>query len=132
MSRPTVLVVDDEPLVTDMLAMILDLGLNVEVIVTNSSLKAREILQEGRISLLLTDYFMPDLNGLSLVRGLREQGSTVPVILLTGYCDEPELATNTDVFQPFEIIVKPWNNEHLLQRINAQLRKSSTDSEPPK
>jgi|SRR5580658_5251590 CheY-like chemotaxis protein len=132
MSRPTVLVVDDEPLVTDMLSMILDLGLDAEVIVTNSSLKAREILQQGRISLLLTDYFMPDLNGLSLVRGLRDQGSVIPVILLTGYCDEPELATNTDILQPFEIIVKPWNNEHLLQRINSWLHKTPTDLESSK
>ena len=124
MSRPVVLVVDDEPLITSMLGMILELSLDAEVITTNSSLQAREILKEGRISLLVTDYLMPDLNGLNLVRALREQGSTIPVMLLTGYCDEPELATNNELLRPFEVIVKPWNNEKLVQRINAWLSKA--------
>jgi CheY-like chemotaxis protein len=128
MSRPTILVVDDEPLITNMLSMILDLGLDAEVITTNSSLQAREILREGRISLLLTDYLMPDLNGLNLVRALRENGSVIPVMLLTGYCDEPELTANHDRFKPFEVIVKPWNNEDLLRRINAWLGNDSSAS----
>jgi two-component system response regulator YesN len=124
MSRPTVLVVDDEPLVTDMVSMVLTLGLDAEVVTTNSSLRAREILEQGRISLLLTDYLMPELNGLSLIRSLRDQGSTIPVVLLTGYCDEPEFAANADMLKPFEVIVKPWNNEQLVQRIKAWLDKA--------
>ena len=128
MSRPTVLVVDDEPLITSMLSMILDISLDADVVTTNSSLQAREILQQARVSLLLTDYLMPELNGLSLIRSLRNQGSTIPVMLLTGYCDEPELAANTDNLKPFEVIVKPWDNEQLLRRINAWLVKTPETS----
>jgi CheY-like chemotaxis protein len=123
MRQRTVLVVDDEPLVTQMLSMVFELSLDADVITTNSSLEAREILRRGEISLLLTDYLMPDLNGLKLIRSLRDQGSTIPVIVLTGYCDEPELAANAEVLGPFEIVVKPWSNEHLLQRINTWLDK---------
>jgi len=75
MSRPIVLVVDDEPLITSMLEMIFDLGLDADVVTTNSSLRAREILQQTQISLLVTDYLMPDLNGLSLIRAIRDQGN---------------------------------------------------------
>lgn len=121
MSRPIVLVVDDEPLITSMLGMVLDLSLEVEVVATNSSLRAREILRQSPISLLVTDYLMPELNGLHLIRALREQGSTIPVLLLTGYCDEPELAANTEMLKPFEVMVKPWNNEQLIRRISAWL-----------
>ena len=128
MSRPIVLIVDDEPLITSMLSMLLDLGVDAEVITTNSSLHAREILQQGRISLLITDYLMPEMNGLNLVRALREQGSSIPVLLLTGYCDEPELAANNERLKPFEVIVKPWNNEHLLQRIHDGLGNSPAGS----
>jgi len=60
---------------------------------------------------------MPELNGLDLIRFLRSQGSTIPVIVLTGYCDELELAANAEVLGPFEVVTKPWSNEHLLQRI---------------
>ncbi len=118
MRQPIILIVDDEPIVTSMLGMILDLSLTAKVVTTNSSLQAREILQQGPVSLLITDYLMPGLNGLNLARSLREQGSTIPVLLLTGYCDEPELAANTEILKPFEVIVKPWNNEQLVQRIN--------------
>jgi len=124
MNRPRILVVDDEPLITNMLSMVLDLGVDAEIITTNSSTRAREILQHGDISLLLTDYLMPEMNGLKLIRSLRDQGSTIPVLLLTGYCDEPELAANTDVLKPFEVIVKPWNNEDLLKRINGWLNRA--------
>ena len=119
MSRPTILVVDDEPLVTQMLSILLELNLDMNVVTTNSSLEARDILRKGNIALLLTDYLMPDLNGINLIRALRDEGSRIPVIVLTGYCDEPELAANAPVLAPFEVIVKPWNNEHLLQRIHA-------------
>jgi len=119
MSRPIILVVDDEPLVTQMLAMVLELSVPADVVTTNSSLRAREILLERPVALLLTDHLMPDLNGINLIRSLRERGSTVPAILLTGYCDEPELVANTQALNPFEVIVKPWDNEFLVQRIKA-------------
>lgn len=122
MNRPTILVVDDEPLITQMLSMMLDLSLDVDVVTTNSPIEACAILREGKISLLLTDYLMPELNGLSLVRMFRQLGGTIPVLLLTGYCDEPELEGNADLLKPFEIIVKPWNNEHLVERIKAHLK----------
>jgi DNA-binding NtrC family response regulator len=121
MNQPVVLIVDDEPLVTGMLRMVLELGLTAEVVTTNSPLHAREILRREKISLLLTDYLMPELNGVNLIRFLREQGSTIPVLLLTGYCDEPELALNTEKLKPFEVIVKPWSNEHLVARIKTWL-----------
>jgi len=125
MSRPTILVVDDEPLVTQMLGILLDISLDVKAVTTNSPREARELLKQGDITLLLTDYLMPELNGINLIRALRDEGSTIPVIILTGYCDEPELAANASVLGPFEVIVKPWNNEHLLDRIRARLRESS-------
>jgi len=121
MTRHLILLVDDDPLITQMLGMVLELSLNVDVVATNSSLRAREILQQGQVSLLLTDYLMPEMNGLNLVRALRDDGSTIPVILLTGYCDEPELAANTERLKPFEVLVKPWSNELLMQRIKANL-----------
>jgi CheY-like chemotaxis protein len=123
MSRPIILVVDDEPLITNMLSMVLDLNIDAEIVTTNSSPHAQELLRGGEISLLVTDYLMPQLNGLGLIRTLREEGSAIPVVLLTGYCDEPELAANTDILKPFEVVLKPWNNEDLVRRIKAGLDK---------
>ncbi len=121
MQRPTVLLVDDDPIITGMLAMMLDLCLDVTVLATNSPLEAQELLKEDLVSLLLTDYLMPQMNGIALIRFLRQRGSAIPALLLTGYCDEPELASNTSHLKPFEVIVKPWNNEFLIDRIKANL-----------
>jgi two-component system response regulator FixJ len=124
MTRPTVIVVDDEPLITSMLGMILDLSLDADVITLNSPVKVCELLQKQTASLLITDYLMPEFNGIQLVRTIREQGIMIPVVLLTGYCDEPELIANSERLKPFEVIVKPWDNEYLVKRINALLGRS--------
>ena len=124
MSLPTILVVDDDPMVTQMLGMLLDLSLSAKVVTTNSSLQAREILQGGGVTLLLTDHLMPDLNGINLARSLRNEGSRLPIILLTGYCDEPELISNVEALMPFEVLFKPWNSEVLLQRIQYWLNEA--------
>jgi len=107
-----------------MLSMILDLGLDAEIITTNSPVEARDLILNRPVSLLVTDYLMPEFNGLQLVRTIRERGFLLPVLLLTGYCDEPELAANNERLKPFEIIVKPWDNEHLIRRINFLLGKT--------
>lgn len=124
MNRPLILVVDDEPLVTQMLGMVLELNEYLEVVTTNSPLEARDILRKSRVALLLTDYLMPEINGLELIRILRSGGSTIPAIILTGYCDEPELTANAEMLKPFEILLKPWNNETLVQRIDFWLSQS--------
>lgn len=129
MDRPTILVVDDDPLVTQMLGILLDLSFNVNIVTTNSALEARAILQEKKVALLLTDYLMPELNGINLIRALRDQGGTIPVIILTGYCDEPEVEANAKVLGPFEVIVKPWDNEYLLKRIKTCLEKASASQD---
>ncbi len=124
MTRQLILLVDDDPLITQMLGMVLELSLNVDVVATNSPLRAREILRHGKVSLLLTDYLMPEINGLKLIRSLREEGNTLPIILLTGYSDEPELVANAEKLQPLEILSKPWSNDVLTQRIKANLEKA--------
>ncbi len=108
-------------MITQMLAMLLEISLDAEVLTTNEPLHARELLRERKISLLLTDHLMPQLNGINLIRELRREGNRVPVILLTGYCDEPELTTDAKSLAPFEIITKPWNNEFLLTQIHRAL-----------
>ena len=126
MSIPTILLVDDDPMVTQMVSMLLELSMEAIVLTTNDPIEARDILQDKEISLLLTDYLMPELNGINLVRALRKKGSTIPVILLTGYCDEPELTAHAASLAPFEVLVKPWNNEKLLERIHASLKLART------
>ncbi len=129
MDLPTILVVDDESMVTNMLCMWLELTLNARILTSNLPEEARDILQQEKVSLLITDYLMPKLNGINLIKGLRNQGNRIPVILLTGYCNEPELVAQSEKLAPFEIMVKPWSNENLLQRIQYWLQVTGVPSQ---
>jgi DNA-binding response OmpR family regulator len=124
MSRQLILLLDDDPLITQMLGTVLELSLNVDVVATNSPLRAREILRHGHVSLLLTDYIMPEINGLDLVRALREEGNTIPVIVLTAFSDELEHIAKTERLDPFEVLIKPSSNEILTKRIKVHLDKT--------
>ena len=81
----TILIVDDEYLIADILGFALeDEGYLVEK-ASNGS-KALEVLKEKRFQLVITDYMMPMLNGEELVRAMREDPALceLPVILMSG------------------------------------------------
>ncbi|MBF8746924.1 response regulator [Pseudomonas putida] len=81
----TILVVDDEYLIVDILGFALeDAGFIVEK--ASNGRKALDALQDKRVQLVITDYMMPVLNGEELVRAIREDLllTDLPVILMSG------------------------------------------------
>lgn len=113
----SILFVDDEPMMTDVIKMMLPLYLDAEVITTNSPHEALEILAENPVTLLITDFFMPGMNGLELIRNVRGRQLSMPIIVLTGYYDSPELKLGNHTFGTLEIMGKPWSNAKLVERI---------------
>ncbi|MBU0664767.1 MAG: response regulator [Proteobacteria bacterium] len=83
-----VLVVDDDPFSREMTVAVLeDLGYNCQL--AENGVEAMEILAgEGGCDLVISDMNMPLISGIDLFRELRNQGSSLPFILLTG--DDPE------------------------------------------
>ncbi|MBK4996997.1 response regulator [Pseudomonas sp. S37] len=81
----TILIVDDEYLIADILAMALeDEGYLVEK--ASDGEKALEALKEKRVQLVITDYMMPKLNGQELALAMRKDQALedLPVILMSG------------------------------------------------
>lgn len=81
----TILIVDDEYLIADILGFALeDEGFLVEK--ASNGHKALDALKEKRVELVITDYMMPLLNGEELARAIREelQLADLPVILMSG------------------------------------------------
>ncbi|WP_444756842.1 response regulator [Pseudomonas sp. A014] len=81
----SILIVDDEYLIADILGFALeDEGFLVEK--ASNGRKALEALREKRVDLVITDYMMPVLNGEELVRAIRDelQLADLPVILMSG------------------------------------------------
>ena len=79
--RHTVLVVDDEPAVLELVKIILSRQ-GYRVLTANSGPRALDACgrHPGNIDLLLTDVMMPEMSGFELVRGIRDQNPNLPVL----------------------------------------------------
>jgi DNA-binding response OmpR family regulator len=78
----------------------------------------------GVYSLVLLDWMIPDLDGLEVCRQARRGGSTVPILMLTARDQVSERVLGLDAGAD-DYLVKPFDVEELLARINALLRRST-------
>ena len=85
---------------------------------------ARAALAEARFDLLILDVNLPDGSGLDLLRQVRAEGSTVPVILLTANDLELDEVTGLEAGAD-DYITKPFSLAVLRARVSAQLRRSA-------
>jgi DNA-binding response OmpR family regulator len=111
---PTVLVVDDEPVIRELVAGLLEEEGYVVQQATDG-MEALTAIEDDGIDVVLSDVRMPRLDGAALVRRLRMGGHTVPVVLMS--------AIYADVDLPgVRFLPKPFALEHLLDAIHAALR----------
>jgi len=120
--QTTILIVDDEPHILRVLAFKLEQD-GFCVVRAHSGESAWEKLHEMPISLMVTDYQMPECTGLELARRMADdaQLASIPVILLTGHCfslRRAELAETSIV----ETIGKPFSPKEVVQRIAAVIQ----------
>lgn len=119
-SRPTVLVVDDEKLIVDTLAEILE-GAGFEVIGACDGWTALEKIADRRPDYLLSDVLMPQMNGVELAIAIRKMYPATRIMLLSGQAGISEilLEGQRQGFE-FELIAKPIHPlkliEHLKER----------------
>ena len=116
-----VLVVEDDPGIAEGLLLNLRLeGYDVRVAATGVA--GLELCREWRPALVVLDLMLPLMDGMQLLRTLREEGNTVPVLILTARGDE------TDRLRGFRLgaddyVVKPFSLPELLARVAAMLRR---------
>lgn len=112
----TVFVVDDDPAVRDMLWEMLRLrGIDAEVFVSGDDFL--RYFRPGRPGVLLLDIHMPGLSGHEVMARLRERGSELPVIVVTGRGDVP-LAVEAMKAGAFDVIEKPFRAGPLVALID--------------
>ncbi len=89
--KQLILVVEDDPLIRATLTDTLE-WLNYRVLTAANGREALDRLEEcAEIALVLSDGVMPDMGGVALFHAMRQEGHTVPMIILTGYPMEEEL-----------------------------------------
>ncbi|MCA1565760.1 MAG: response regulator [Acidobacteria bacterium] len=115
--RVRVLVIDDEPSVTDALRIILeDQGFEVAVAATG-----REGIEHARLTkfdVIITDLRLPDANGLDLIVTVREGDMARKVILITSYATD-EVIEQALTRGAGSVVLKPFPPSEIIQQINA-------------
>jgi DNA-binding NtrC family response regulator len=113
-NRGSVLVVDDDELVLEVVALVLKNG-GYSVHISNGAEAAFEILKKQNFDVLLSDMKMPGASGLELFEKIGQYDQYLPVILMTG-CPGRYSEVKSDR-KPFEIIKKPFDSKRLLDVI---------------
>jgi DNA-binding response OmpR family regulator len=121
MSPFRVLVVDDEPLVTEVIERYLRRD-GFEVSTTNDGNKALAAAESWAPDPIVLDLMLPGKDGLEVCRALRRDGR-VPIIMLTARGEEADRVVGLELGAD-DYIVKPFSPRELVARIKAVLRRS--------
>ncbi len=119
-----ILLVDDEPLITDSLSYSLQRE-GYEVKSARDGLSAIQAIQDFQPDLIVLDLMLPDISGLEVCRRLRAT-STTPVIMLTARGEEIDRVLGLEVGAD-DYLAKPFSFRELLARIRAILRRVELD-----
>jgi len=120
-TQPLVLVADDEPRITKLVSLALS-NEGFRVVTASSGEEALRRAEEVRPDIVLLDIVMPDIDGIEVMRQLRERRS-VPVILLTAKGSTSDKAKGLDLGAD-DYVAKPFDLDELAARVRAVLRRA--------
>ena len=122
----TVLVVDDEPIVRDVVVRYLRRD-GFTTLEAGDGERARELIETGDLGLVVLDVMLPGQDGLELCRWIRSR-SDLPVILLTARGEEADRIVGLELGAD-DYVTKPFSPRELAARVRTVLRRS--DGAPP-
>jgi DNA-binding NtrC family response regulator len=111
MKRPTVLLIDDEPIVGQRLKGTLE-KLGCEVDVFQDPVKALDRIREKGFDIIVTDVMMPDVNGIQILETAKAVNADAKVIVITGFATS-DLARECMEKGAFDMIAKPFKPSDL-------------------
>jgi DNA-binding response OmpR family regulator len=117
----TVLVVDDEPIVREVVARYLRRD-GFRTLEAGDGLEARELVERDEPSLVVLDVMLPGMDGLALCRWIRAR-SDLPVILLTARGEEADRIVGLELGAD-DYITKPFSPRELAVRVRTVLRRA--------
>jgi DNA-binding response OmpR family regulator len=122
-----VLVVDDEPKITDVVGSYLR-GAGYEPVSASGGAQALELFETARPVLVILDLMLPDVSGEELCRKLRSR-SSVPIIMLTAKSADADAVKGLGLGAD-DYVTKPFSPRQLLARVQAVLRRSEGIGSP--
>jgi two-component system, OmpR family, response regulator ResD len=125
--RGSILVVDDEPTITDVVSRYLERA-GYSTRIAGDGADALRIAGESRPDLVVLDLMMPGMDGLEVMRRLREQ-ERVSVILLTAKGEHTDRIIGLRLGAD-DYVVKPFSPAELVARVDAVLRRVDSSPQP--
>ena len=110
----TIVIVDDEEMVLTSLSSFLSLETDYQIKTFTSAKKALEFVKKNDVGLVVSDYLMPEMDGITFLAKVKEIKPQVPRIILTGYADKENAIKAINDVGLFQYIEKPWDNEDIL------------------
>jgi DNA-binding response OmpR family regulator len=124
----TVLVVDDEPIVRDVIVRYLRRD-GFTTLEAGDGARARELIEAGDLGLVVLDLMLPGEDGLELCRWIRSR-SDLPVIMLTARGEEADRIVGLELGAD-DYVTKPFSPRELAARVRTVLRRADGASAPP-
>jgi len=118
-----VMVVDDEENIREVLSNYLK-TIGYEVVTANDGQDALDKFKDGEYDLIISDLLMPSVDGLELLKKIREQDREVIFLMITGY---PSIETAVEAIKKgaYDYITKPFNMEDVKLRIERAFEKKN-------
>jgi PAS domain S-box-containing protein len=118
-SRETLLLVDDDRIILDLLKRTFEA--HYQVVCASSGEAALALLGTQAIDLVVTDQKMPGMTGLELLARARQERPDLQAILLTAYTDPEDMIAAINEAHVYRYVVKPWDAGELLQTVRNAL-----------
>ena len=119
----TVVIVDDEDMVLTSIDAFLQLESDYTIKTFTSAIKALDFIEKNGASLIISDYLMPEMDGIQFLAKARNIKPEIPRIILTGYADKENAIKAINEIGLFQYIEKPWDNDNLLLVIRNGIEK---------
>ena len=125
MSVTTVLIVDDEPDIREVMRFALQ-GADFATLEAGHADEARKTILSSAPDLILLDWMLPGRSGLELAQQLKQNPKTrgIPVIMVTAKGDEADRVKGLDQGEVDDYVTKPFSPRELVSRVKAVLRRT--------
>ncbi len=121
----TVLVVDDDQIIlTTIVNFLAAYSEDLELLTAENGRQAVEVLERQPVDLLLTDLYMPEMDGFELLAHMVRSFSSVPVIVMSGY-EVPEIGGEIERKGALHYLEKPFDFETLANTVQETLARTS-------
>jgi putative two-component system response regulator len=121
----TILIVDDEKMITTTLSALIKMVLKYSVKAFNDPIEAlkSEELVDKSVDMIISDFMMPGMDGLEFLKNAKEKSPDAVTILLTGYADKENAIKSINDVGLYYYMEKPWDNNALIKIIQNGLEK---------